>query len=234
MSHMLHYEKVGEKMHKDYLKNFHALFYQELFSLIKNNSSLYSIKHYKKEQIIALSGDDCPHVGIVLDGVISIEQIHSDGSKNIINTLKQYDIFGEILIFSDQSTYPYDIIASKNCEILFITKQNLLKIFKEDIDFLDKFLYHISISYMNLNQLIKLKSQKTIIHKLAYFLLNYAHISKNNLNCKIESKTKLAQLMGVERQSLIRELNHLRDSDILTYDRHFIYVKDLDYFKGLI
>lgn len=220
-------------MNKEYLKNFHPLFYQDLLAIIAKKKYPYSVRNYTKQQIIALSDDCCSSIGIVLKGQIKIERSLLNGKRHTINTLKQYDIFGEILLFAEEPNYPYEIIAFNNCEILFIRKTILLKIFKEDINILEKFLYHISKSYMNLNKYIKLISQKTILCKLAYYLLNYGHITENNLTYKIDSKTHLAEIIGVERQSLIRELNRLKENNRLFYDRKFIYIKDFHYFKQL-
>ncbi len=231
---MLQFYQVGEKMNKVKIKNFHAEFYQELISLINNKDIPHLIRTYQKDQIIASSGSICYSVGIIIKGMANIEQITASGEKNLINSLKQYDIFGEILLFTDSPYYPYEIIAVNYCEILFITKLNLLKIFKEDIILLEKFLAHISQSYKKLNLLIKLKSQKNIISKLAYYFIYFSDISENNLNCHIASKTQLAEIIGIERQSLIRVLNQLRDKGCLSYDRHNIYLKNVAYFKQLI
>ncbi|QVK18721.1 Crp/Fnr family transcriptional regulator [Mycoplasmatota bacterium] len=221
-------------MNKEYLKNFHALFYQDLLSIILQKKYPYSVRNFSKQQVIAFSDDCCSSIGIVLKGQIKIEQLHANGKRNIINTLNEYDIFGEILLFANEPTYPYEIIAVSNCEVLFITKPILLKIFKEDINILEKFLYHISNSYMNLNKYIKLITKKTIVCKLAYYLIYYAHITENNFTYEIDTKTHLAELIGVERQSLIRELNNLQKNNRLFYDRKHIYIKDFYYFKQLI
>lgn len=231
---MLHFNKVGEKMHRDYLKNFHSTFYQDLFSIIKKNKLPYNIRSYEKGQIIASINQQCERVGIILAGDVQIEHILEDGKKVIINQLIQYDIFGEILLFSKKPVYPYQIVSYDISEILFISKEILLKIFKEDINLLEKYLYHISESYMNLNKYIKLKSQKTIINKLAYYFIHYANITENQLICKLKSKTYLAEFLGIERQSLIRELNYLKTKNFIEYDKKNIYIRDFFYFSSLI
>ncbi len=221
-------------MNKDYLKNFHANFFLELFSLIHEKQFPHLIRTYEKDQPIEMANDQCTQVGFVLNGNVQIEEVLRSGKKNVINNLNQFDIFGEILLFSSNPYYPYDIIAISQCEILLINKEILLKIFKEDINILEKFLYHISHSYMNLNKFAKLQTQKNIQSKLAYYFIYYNQISYDNLVCKIQTKTHLAELLGVERQSLIRELNRLKLNHYLDYDRNNIYILDFSYFKTLI
>jgi|SRR5690554_3318944 len=221
-------------MHKFPIKKFHAQFYHELFYFVKSKNIPYIIKKYDKNQFIALSDDECSHIGIIIKGEARIEQMLNNGKINLIKSLKQYNIFGEILIFSDNPKYPYDIISSTKIEIFFISKINLLKIFKDDINLLDIFLSHISASYLNLNNLIKLKSQKAIENKLAFYLIHFKKITKSNLSCKIKNKTHLADLIGVERQSLLRVLKKLQDKNCLVFNKNDIYIKDYHYFQKLI
>ncbi|HEY8364567.1 MAG TPA: Crp/Fnr family transcriptional regulator [Haloplasmataceae bacterium] len=221
-------------MHKDYLKNFHATFFNKLFTLANKKSIPYLIKSYNKNQIIALANEPCTQVGIITKGEIRIEHLHISGNKTIINTLKQYDIFGEILIFSNESSYPFDIISNTKTDIFFITKLNLLRIFTEDINLMEQFLNHISSSYLNLNKLIKLKSQKTIESKLAYYFLYFQNLSNNNLTCNIKNKTYLADILGVERQSLLRVLKKLQSDNCIIYNKKEIKILNLSYFRNLI
>lgn len=221
-------------MHKDYLKNFHALFYQDLFNAVKQKHIPYSTKNYQKEHIIALSGDECRQIGILIKGEIRIEQLFNNGKKNIINILKQFDIFGEILVFSNEAIYPFDIISATKAEVFFISKENLLKIFTDETSLLTQFLTHVASSYLTLNQIIKLKSQKTIESKLAYYFLHIKKITADKRKCTIKNKTYLADLIGVERQSLSRVFKDLQSKDYLSYDKNLIIIKDFYYFQKLI
>ncbi len=234
MSHMLQFNKAGEKMHKDYLKNFQITFYQDLISIISKRKLPNNIKNYEVGQVIASINQQCEKVGIVLKGNVHIEHILEEGKKIIINQLIKYDIFGEILLFSNEPFYPYQIVSTTTSQVLFINKATLLKTFKEDINLLEKYLFHIAESYMNLNKYIKLKSQKTIVNKLAFYFINYANINSSQLICKLKSKTYLASFLGIERQSLVRELNNLKNKKLIDYDRKNIYIKDFSYFNQLI
>lgn len=228
------YQKEGEKMERFTFKNFHIQFYQDLIHLVKYKNIPYTIKKYEKNQVIALSNDECLQVGIITKGGVKIEQTLNSGETILIKSLKQYDIFGEILIFASDSKYPYDIISSTKTEIFFISKTNLLKIFKDDINLLEQFLGHISSSYLILNRLIKLKSQKTIENKLAYYFIYYKNINETNLTCTIDSKTQLANFIGIERQSLFRVLKKLQDKNYLIFNKNSITIKNFQYFQNLI
>lgn len=221
-------------MNKYPLKNFYLDFFHQLYYAAKNMGLNYSLKKYEKNQVIALRETECKQIGIITKGEARIEHLSSSGKRDIIRSLKRYDIFGEILIFTEDSHYPYDIISISKTEIFFINKENLLKILKENINLLENFLSHISSSYIILNKIIKLKSQKTIEHKLAYYFLYFENITENKLSCKIKSKTYLADLLGIERPSLHRALNNLQERDYLFFEKNHIIIKDLAFFKKLV
>lgn len=216
------------------LKNFHIDFFHELLYVIKKNNLSYHSKKYEKNQIIFIANSKCERIGIILNGKISIEHVLKDGKKVTINIIEKYDIFGEILLFSDENIYPYNIIANTKCEVMFLSRDVLLSILNQNTFLLNKFLFHISESYMTLNKYIKLKSQKNIVSKLAFYFLQYANIDSNNLICKLNTKSDLANFLGVERQSLIRELNNLKSKNILSYDKKNIYLKDITFFEKIV
>jgi CRP/FNR family transcriptional regulator, dissimilatory nitrate respiration regulator len=213
------------------IKNFQINFYDELKEYLKTKPQSYTIKRFNKKQVLHQAGSPCDYLGIVLNGAVSIEHHLEDGKRLVINHLAKHEIFGEILLFSLEKIYPYDIIASTNCDILYIDQKTIIQLLMHDKVLLEKYLIHLSNSYATLNRYIKLKSQKTIVNKLAYYLVKYEKLNEGNKVCHLTTKTQLADFLGVERQSLIRELNHLRAQGVLDYDKECLYILNLDYFK---
>src|SRR5699024_1512856 len=88
----------------------------------------YTIKAYKNEEVIAVEGDDCNSLGIILKGRIEIQKLFPSGQITTINNFKEGNIFGESLIFADRHTYPATITAIKPSEIMFINKNDITKL----------------------------------------------------------------------------------------------------------
>jgi CRP-like cAMP-binding protein len=215
-------------------KNFNINFYQDLIQILHLKSYPSYKKRFNSNQIICMTHSRCETIGIILNGSVNIEHSLEDGKKIIVNQLYQYDVFGEILIFSDEQQYPYSIVANQETEILFIHKTILLSALSEDKDLLEQFLNHVSKSYMKINKYVKLMSQKQILNKIAFYLIHYQGIDQSNLTCRLTTKTELADFLGIERQSLIRELNHLKNKKIIDYNKDYIYIKDLAYLEHLV
>jgi CRP-like cAMP-binding protein len=215
-------------------KNFNINFYQDLIQILHLKSHPYYKKKFHNQQIICMMHSRCETIGIIINGSVNIEHTLEDGKKIIINQLYQYDIFGEILIFSDEQNYPYSIVANQETEILFIHKTILLTALSEDKDLLEQFLNHVSKSYMKINKYVKLMSQKQILNKIAFYLIHYQGIDSSNLTCRLTTKTEMADFLGIERQSLIRELNHLKNKQVIDYNKDYIYIKNLAYLENLV
>jgi len=158
---------------------------------------------YKKDQIIFLENDLCQKVGIVKSGEISIKSYFADGKEVTYNTLKSGDMFGNNLIFSSNPFYRGDVIALENSEIYLVSKESLLKILKEDEDFLIEYLTAQSDFSKTLNLKIKLLTIQGAEDRAKYYLT----INKGQI--KFKSITKLAQDLYLTRECLSRTLKKL-------------------------
>ena len=93
------------------------------------NETNYNIKKYSKNNIIALEGDTCTSIGLVLEGNVDIKRML--GSKVIhLSSFSKGNVFGEVIAFSDINIYPATVIASSTCEIMFINKNDFIKFTK--------------------------------------------------------------------------------------------------------
>ena len=88
---------------------FKDLNYDEIKKIISNIG--YSLKTYKKGEIIANEEDECNSLGFVLDGAIEIQRIYLSGKQITLKRLSNGEVFGEALIFSKKSKYPSTVVA---------------------------------------------------------------------------------------------------------------------------
>ena len=88
----------------------------------------YYIKTYSKGEIIANEDDECRSLSLVLSGTVEIQRLYSNGKYIVLSRLLEGDVFGEALVFSKAKTYPATIIALSECKVLFINKNDVLKI----------------------------------------------------------------------------------------------------------
>lgn len=160
-------------------------------------------KSFKAGKTIFLENDICQSVGIVKSGEISIKSYFANGKEVTYNVLLEGQMFGNNLIFSSNPRYRGDVISQKESEIWFLSKENLLKIIKEDEEFLVLYLTQQSDFSKTLNLKIKLLTISGAEDRLLYYLT----FNKNKIIYK--SVTKLADELYLTRESLSRTITKL-------------------------
>jgi len=188
----------------------------------------YSVKSYKKGEIIANEEDKCTTLGFVLDGIIEIQRIYVSGKQITLKRLSNGEVFGEALIFSKKSSYPSTVVASSDCNVLYISKENILKLCTMDERVLGNFMSALSNKILMLNSKIKSIAFKSIKHKVINFILEQAKIQKSEIIKLKENKEEIASSMGIPRPSLSRELMNLRDLNYIEFDRNVIKILKIE------
>jgi CRP-like cAMP-binding protein len=192
------------------------------------SSTGYYLKSYKKGEIIANEEDECNSLGFVLDGIVEIQRIYLSGKQIILKRLSNGDVFGEALVFSKKSNYPSTVIAFTECNILYISRADILKLCTGDERVLGNFMSALSNKIFMLNSKIKSIAFKSIKHKVINFILEQAKAQKSETIKLKESKEEIASSMGIPRPSLSRELMNLRDLNYIEFDRNIIKILNIE------
>lgn len=196
---------------------------RELISNIR-----YSIKLYKKGEVIANEEDECNSLGLVLEGIIEIERIYPSGKQIVLKRLSKGNVFGEALIFSRESNYPSTVIAFTECSILYIKKEDILKLCTMEERILGNFISALSNKILMLNSKIKSISFKSVKHKVINFILEEIKEQNTSIITLNESKEEIAEVIGIPRPSLSRELMNLRNMNYIEFDRNTIKILNIE------
>lgn len=178
---------------------------KNILSLLENYIDELEIHTYKSGQTLFFEGDKCEKVGIVKDGLVSIKSFFSNGKEVTYNRLEKGMMFGNNLIFSSSPFYRGDVICIEDSIIAFATKDQMLKILKENDEFLEAFLAKQADFSKQLNLQIKLLSISSAKDRVLYYLT----FNKGFLRYK--SITELASTLFLARETLSRTLTNLVD-----------------------
>lgn len=201
---------------------------ENLISIFKNNN----VKDYKKYSVIYMQNEKCDSLDVILGGVITIKKIDSEGNVLSINDFTNGDVIGENLLFSLDNKYPHTVSAKSDVTILHVNKNLVLKLCQENKCFLINFLQSLSNKTLFLSRKIAL-SMKTLRQCIIEFLLYEYYAQKTN---KIElkmTKKDLADKFGVQRTSLSRELNKMRQDGLIDFDNKYIIINDIKLLNNL-
>lgn len=174
-----------------------------LISILVKYPQYLEKRSYQPQETIFFENDTCISVGIVKSGEISIKSYFANGKEVTYNVLEEGQMFGNNLVFSSTPRYRGDVISQKQSEIWFISRENLLKLLKQDDELLVLYLTQQSDFSKNLNFKIKLLTISSAEDRLAYYLT----FNKGKITYK--SITKLANELYLTRESLSRTITKM-------------------------
>ena len=199
--------------------------------IIKNilEKAKYEIKKYSPDESIAFRGDEVKGLYIILKGTLTTEMLTEEGNVIKIEELVPSDVIASAFIFGKKNSFPVDLNAKDEAEILFIERKEFLKILFSKEKILENFLNEVS----NKTQLLTSKiwnsfNNKTIKKKFCDYVKKN---QKNNL-FSIQNLGALAEYFGVERPSLSRVLSDLvKDEKLERIGRNKYKILDKDFFE---
>lgn len=193
----------------------------------------YTIKNYSKNDIIAMEGDTCTSIGLILDGSVDIKRML--GTKIIhVSSFSKGNIFGEVIAFSDTNLYPATVISSSQSKIMFINKINFIHFCTSHEDFLEMFLNDLTNKIFVLNKSITNLTFSSIRQKICNFLISEYRLQKTK-NIKLNmTKEKFAESLGITRPSLSRELINMKEVGLIDYSRTHINILDLEKLENIL
>ncbi|NFD93229.1 Crp/Fnr family transcriptional regulator [Clostridium sporogenes] len=188
----------------------------------------YYIKEYKKNSVIYFQNEKCIILDIVLKGVVSIEGIDDKGNYVAISDFSTGNLIGGNLVFSHKNFYPMIVLARTDVTILHLKRDLVLKLCQNNYNFLINFLASLSDKTLILADRIKTLSFKSLRKSIIDFLI-YESYSQKSTKIKLRlTKKSLAEKFGVQRTSLSRELNKMREDGLIDYDAYSITIIDKD------
>lgn len=204
---------------------FRSLDSEEIKNLL--SALKYSIKHYDKDQTIAIEGDDCNSLGIIIKGNIEIHKSFSSGKVVTINHFEEGNIFGEALVFSGKHSYPATLISTNDTEIMFISREDIVLMMSLDKTVLHNFMGVLSNRILMLNERLTNLSYDTVRKKVTnILLLEYARQRSPNLTLPY-SRKKMAELLNIPRPSLSRELIKMKEDGLIDFYKNKFKILNL-------
>ncbi|MFZ5351840.1 MAG: Crp/Fnr family transcriptional regulator [Bacillota bacterium] len=179
---------------------------------------LFRIASYNKGKLIHSEGDECRSLEAVIKGKIAIERIDESGNLFTVVEFYPQDVFGGNLIFSSNPYYPMNVTAQTDVIILEIPREILYELCFNNRKFLELFLRLISDNALMLGDKIKHFTNRTIRECICTYL-KQEYLLQNSYRIMLgTTKKALAERIGVQRTSLSRELQKMKQERLIVYD----------------
>jgi CRP-like cAMP-binding protein len=194
----------------------------------------YQLETYPKGATLAIEGDPCNRIGVVVSGKIELQNICPSGKVMTLTQLESGMVFGEAILFSGQHTYPITITAASKSEILFFKKEEVVYMLTHHPLVLENYLSLLSNRLFMLNSKVKTLSLETLRQKLSDFILKeYKKQKKLTLDIAMNRK-EMSENLSVQRPSLSREMIHMQEEGLIDFGKHTITILDLESLETLL
>lgn len=181
----------------------------------------YKTEVFNRGEVIYSPGSFRCDIGFIVSGECEVLQHTSDGGKVIINTLNAGDSFGILTVFKD-GDFPTEVNAKKKCEVLFISKEQLLSLIKISPEVSINIIRFLARKVSFLNGRLEATTLGSVEKKLASYLLNQSKELNSDtftLNFKRCSETICAG-----RASVYRTIELLRNKGYIEAENRNIRI----------
>lgn len=188
------------------------------------------IKTYKKNEFIALTGDDMEGLGIVLEGKALLTRENIMGQRNIMTDLSQSDMFGEALLFSHKPLWPATIVAKQATKIMFIPMDsfmtNLPNCHECQTKILTNLLHDLSEKTLTLTRKVHYLTLKGMRARIFAYLSDLYKQQGSDTLHMFHTRQEIADILNVSRTALSRELGRLNREGLISTKGKTITVHD--------
>ncbi len=193
-------------------------FFSELnTSELKEFIRTSKLLNFRKGDIIFLEGEPYRGFYIVIKGTVRIYKSSPEGKELTLHIIEPFDSFAEIPLFISEipeksKFYPANAQAIENSVLIFIPKEEFLKIIDKNPKICLKMLHGFAKKLINLNQQIENLTLKEVTQRLAEYLYNeYKNRGTNEFKLNL-SRVILATYLGTIPETISRALRKLQDS----------------------
>lgn len=193
----------------------------------------YQLKSYEKNDLVMTAGETCPGLFIVLTGSVKGEMTDYTGKTIKIEDVESPRPLASAFIFGKNNHFPVTVTANNEVKLLFIPREELLKLLQQNQRILINYLNSISSRAQFLSQRIKFLSFKTIRQKIAHYLLELAGDRLAIVELPL-GQAQLADFFGVTRPALARALGEMAQDGYIEVQRRTVHILDKKRMSSLL
>ena len=155
-------------------------------------------------------------VGIIISGAVQIVRANSSGVHNIIEELREDEVFTTGMnIYSNE----IDIIAIEDTKVIIIDYDYIISNINNEKQYFNKFIKNMFQIYneklKEKNERLEILSKKSIRNKLlTYFEIQYNKRGSKYIYLPFNFKD-LAEYLSIDRAAMSRELKSLKDEGFI-------------------
>jgi len=182
-------------------------------------------RSYRRGGVVMTRGDEYPFLMILLEGVLSGEFVNEDGKVVEVDRIEAPGEVAPGIIFASDPRLPVDLVAVEDVQIMFVQRDELLKLLMSDHRLVLNFLRIVSDKLTKVTSRFYDISMKELEEKVMAYLLEIREKLGTSEFELPHTKEELAKRFGVTRPSVSRVFSMLAKRGIIEQRGRFITIK---------
>ena len=219
-------------MDTDRIRNtviFHGMSEKEIADALEGLNAV--TKKYKKGTTILHAGSVTKHMGLVLEGGVTIENNDVWGNRTILSHVGKNQFFAETYGLLADEPMLVDVVANEDCRILFLTIGSLHRDSRTSESWTTKIMRNLLTISTHKNLTLSGRSfhtaPKTIRGRVMSYL-NSVSIQKGSTKFDIPfDRQQMADYLNLERTALSKELRKMKDDGLIEFHKNHFHLKEL-------
>ncbi|MDO9261029.1 MAG: Crp/Fnr family transcriptional regulator, partial [Flavobacteriaceae bacterium] len=185
-----------------------------------------NLSNYKKDNTIYSEGNYSKYLYFIEKGEVKTYKITYDGKELITGMYKERDYFG-FSSFIPNSPHSENAVCISNCTIYRFLKEDVVDLVEKNHLFAFEFMEHLSKNVKEVKEQLLQMAYGSVRKKTASTLLNLAKKSsvENEINI---SRSDLASLTGIAKETLIRTLTDFKEEGLISTSRNIVKIINPD------
>lgn len=183
---------------------------------------------YQAGATIFAEDGDCAGFHIVLDGMVRIYRVSSEGRLHTLSLLRPYSTFNEVAAV-DGGANPYNAVAATSAEVLQISHQNLISLMACEPALMNNCVQ--SLARVNRDYIERLEDMtfRSIPSRLAKLFLHESTYADQIAETPTGlTQEEIASILGTTREVVGRALRGLLNAGLLVKKGRHVYIADHD------
>ncbi|WP_420576014.1 Crp/Fnr family transcriptional regulator [Ekhidna sp.] len=188
---------------------------------------------YKKDEFIYFKDQSSENIYMVSNGRVKIGTYGPDGKEIVKAILTKGELFGEMALAGEDTRQDFAQAMDNDTRVCAMTIEDLQNLMVDNKELSFKILKIVGFRLRKMERKIESLVFKDARTRIVDFLREMAEEKGQKVGFEMMIKNHLthkdiASLTGTSRQTVTTVMNELRDSNLITFDRRRILIRDLE------
>lgn len=184
------------------------------------HSVRYRVVHYRKGDVLAFEGSDCLFADIIISGEMVASLMGPSGRIIRVAAHQAGKLLAPAFLFASDNQYPVTVEATTETTVLRLMPTDLEKMLNSDQRLMMNYIRMLSNIVCQLTKKVRMLSMN-VREKVSLYLKEQSRLQQTKNILLPLSRQELADHFGIQKYSLLRCLNELKqEGAILVEGRH--------------